>query len=87
MKGYYLDPHPQANAASEHYAVLNIPRYKSRRKRDRCPQTNVQIAEDKESAIAQAKQGATLYAARVMGPARSSEGCNIYYILDIYEDN
>ena len=87
MKGYYLDPHPQANAAAEHFAVLNIPRQKKRRKRDRCPESNVSIMPDKKMVIEYAKQGTTLYAARVMGPARSSEGCNIYYLLEIFEDN
>jgi hypothetical protein len=87
LKGYHLDPHPQANVASEHYAVLNMPRHLAKRKRDRCPETNVTIVADKEAAIAQAQRGTTLYAAKVMGPARSSEGCNIYYILDIFEDN
>ena len=87
MKGYYLDPHPQANAASEQYAVLNMPRHSEKRKRDRCPETNVKIVADKETAIAQSQLGPTLYAARVMGPARSSEGCNVFYILDIFENN
>jgi hypothetical protein len=81
MKGYHLDPHPNANVASEHYAVVNLPR----RKRDRCPEANVNIVEGKALAIEQAKLGRTLYAARVMGPARSSEGCNIFYLLDIFE--
>ena len=83
MKGYHLDPHPNANVASEHYAVVKI----LRRKRDRCPESNVNIVENKEAAIYQAKLGSTLYAARVMGPARSSEGCNIFYLLDIFEEN
>jgi len=80
MRGYHLDPHPQANVAGEHYAVVKIPR----RKRDRCPETNVRIVETKEIAMEESKQDDILYAARVMGPARSSEGCNIYYLLDVY---
>jgi len=87
MKGYYLDPHPQANVASEHFAVLNMPRHSAKRQRNRCPETNVTIVADKETALEQSKLGNTLYAAKVMGPARSSEGCNIFYILDIFEDN
>ncbi|MFK5984851.1 MAG: hypothetical protein QM479_05450 [Pseudomonadota bacterium] len=89
MKGYYLDPHPHANVAAEHYAVVNIPRRKGQKKqrtiRDRCPETQVNLVADKETAVERAKQGDSLFAAKVMGPARSSEGCNIYYLLDVFD--
>ncbi len=86
MKGYHLDPHPQANVAAEHFAVVTIPRRRKNQKtfRDRCPETNVKIVADKETAIEQAKENNLFYAARVMGPARSSEGCNIFYLLDVF---
>jgi len=81
MKGYYLDGHPDANVASEHFAVVNLPRLK----RDRCPETSVNLMESKEQAIVEALTGENLYAAKVIGPARSSEGLNIFYIIEIYE--
>jgi len=81
MKGYYLDAHPQANVAGEHFAVLNMPRLK----RDRCPETNVVLVESKEQAILEAQGQKNLHAAKVIGPARSSEGFNLFYILEVYE--
>ena len=81
MKGYYLDGHPDANVAGEHFAVLNLPRLK----RDRCPETSVSLMESKEQAMLEAQAGKNLYAARVMGPARSSEGLNLFYILELFE--
>jgi len=85
MKGYHLDPHPSANFAGEHYAVITAPRRKRKRTlRDRCPETNVKVVENKDSAINLAETDENLYAAKVMGPARSSEGCNIYYIIDVF---
>lgn len=101
MKGYHLDPHPQANVASECFALVTIPRrgrsahqktarggQKLRRapkNRSRCPQSNVTIMETLEQALARARPEQHLYAARVIGPARSSEGCHIFYLLEIYE--
>jgi len=81
MKGYYLDAHPQANVANEHFAVVNMPRLK----RDRCPETNVQLVESKELAIQEAQGGEHLHAARVIGPARSSEGFNLFYIIEVFD--
>jgi len=79
VKGYYLDPHPDANVASEHYAIVKMQRLK----RDRCPETQVTLLESQAQAIAQSNIEEKRYPARVMGPARSSEGCNIFYILEI----
>lgn len=82
MKGYSLDPHPQANIADRHYAVI----YSPRRKRDRFAETTVTVCEDKEQALADASAKKHLYAARVIGPARSSEGTNIFYLVDWIEE-
>ena len=83
MKGYYLDPHPNANVAAEHFAVVKMPG----RNRKRFPETSVTIVADKETALERARDDNILYAARVMGPARSSEGCNIFYLMDLFEDS
>ncbi len=87
MRGYHLDPHPLANVAGEHYAVVKIPRRRKRAGtfRDRCPEANVTVVADQKTALERAAQGEHLYAAKVMGPARSSEGCNIYYLLEVYD--
>ncbi len=48
MKGYSLDPHPDANVADRHFAVI----YSPRRKRDRFPSTTVTLFSSKEEAVA-----------------------------------
>ncbi|MDG2353595.1 MAG: hypothetical protein P8L86_02105 [Gammaproteobacteria bacterium] len=80
VNGYSLDPHPRANFAKEEFAVVRIPRVK----RDRVPAASVEIVADLETAIAQADPDNKFYPAKVVGPARSSEGTMLYYIIDIY---
>lgn len=82
VNGYSLDPHPRANFAKEQFAVVRIPRVK----RDRIPAASVRIVDDLETAIAQADPGNKFYPAKVVGPARSSEGTMLYYIIDLYSD-
>jgi len=39
-----------------------------------------------ETAIAQSNPDEKFYPAKVVGPARSSEGAMLYYIIDLYSD-
>jgi hypothetical protein len=78
LKGYSLDPHPQANVAKRHFAVI----YSPRKKRDRFPSTTVTIYESKEGAIAEQDHTKKLYAAEVIGPSKSSEGFKIFYLVE-----
>jgi hypothetical protein len=80
MKGYSLDPHPKANAAKEEFAVALIPRLK----RERVPANNVEIVKDLQTAMDKSDPDNNFYAVKVVGPARSSEGVFLYYILDMY---
>jgi hypothetical protein len=80
VNGYSLDPHPRANFAKEQFAVVRIPRIK----RDRVPATSVNIVEDLETAMAKSDPDNKYYAAKIVGPARSSEGTMLYYIIEIY---
>ncbi len=80
VRGYYLDKHPKANVAEEHYAYVKLPSLK----RDRVPAANVTIVESKQQALQQANTRGKIYPAKVIGPARSSEGFNIFYIVEIY---
>lgn len=75
MQGYNLDP--DAPVADEHYALVYAPR----RTRDRVPEGNVRVVESEEAARAGADPAKRLYPARVVGPARSSEGVRLYYIV------
>ena len=80
MKGYSLDPHPSANVVKEEFAVVRIPRIK----RERVPANNVEVVKDLSVAIERSDPKNHLYAAKVLGPSRSSEGVILYYILDMY---
>jgi len=77
MRGYSLDPSPLANVADKHFAVIYAPR----RKRERFPQTCVTLVESEAEALAKADPDSNQYAAEVIGPARSSEGLNIFYVI------
>ncbi|MBT3277049.1 hypothetical protein [Candidatus Thioglobus sp.] len=80
MRGYSLDPHPSVKVVTEQYAVVRIPRVK----RERVPANNVEIVENLEQAVEKSDPKNHLYAAKVLGPSRSSEGVILYYILDMY---
>jgi hypothetical protein len=80
VNGYSLDPHPKANFAKEQFAVVHIPRLK----RDRVPSSSVEIVDDLEGALSKSDPSKKLYAAKVVGPARSSEGVSLYYIVQLY---
>lgn len=80
MKGYSLDPHPSISIVKEVFAVVRIPRIK----RERVPANNVEVVEDLDIAIEKSDPSNHLYAAKVLGPSRSSEGMTLYYILEMY---
>ena len=75
MQGYRLDP--DAGVADEHWALVYAPR----RTRDRVPEGSVQIVDSEQAALRGADPAKKLYPARVIGPARSSEGLRLYYIV------
>jgi hypothetical protein len=80
MKGYALDPHPSIKVVTEQYAVVRIPRIK----RERVPANNVEVVADLSVAMDKSSPKNHLYAAKVLGPSRSSEGFILYYILEIF---
>ena len=81
MRGYSLDPHPQANVAERHFVVI----YSPRKKRDRFPATTVTVCESKEEALENQNHDKKFYAAEVIGPAKSSEGFKIFYLVQWLE--
>ncbi|VAX10474.1 hypothetical protein MNBD_GAMMA25-1394 [hydrothermal vent metagenome] len=81
MKGIYLDSETAVTA--EVFAVVYVPG----RHRKRYPETNVTVMDSAASAMAQAEPNQRCYAARVMGPARSSEGVKLYYLVGWLDDN
>jgi hypothetical protein len=61
----------------ECYAVIYAPR----RQRQRYPENTVQVVESEQAALALADAAKRMYAARVCGPFRSSEGFRLYYLV------
>jgi hypothetical protein len=79
MRGIYLDP--DAPVIDEQYAVVYVPR----RSRGRVPENSVEIMESETAARDHAAEDMKKYAARVVGPSRSSEGLRIYYVVEWLE--
>lgn len=75
VNGYRLDPDGQV--AEERIAIVYAPK----RTRDRVPEGNVQVVESETIALAATDPVKKLFPARVIGPARSSEGVSVYYIV------
>ena len=76
MKGIHLDS--ETSVTAEVFAVVYIPG----RQRSRYSETNVSVVDTAEAALAQARPAERYYAARLMGPARSSEGVRLYYLIE-----
>ena len=76
MKGIYVDP--ESTVVGEHYAIVYAPR----RARGRFPEECVQVVDSLSAAVAGAAPDAKRYAAKVVGPARSSEGFKLYYLVE-----
>ena len=75
MKGITFDPETQI--VSEHYALIYAPG----RSRDRFPENCVTVVASEEVAVGGANPAKNLYAAKVIGPSRSSEGLRLYYLV------
>jgi hypothetical protein len=80
MRGY-VPVDPETEVSQERFAVIYTPRPS----RKRFPAGCVNIVEDAESAIKMAKEQDKSYAARVIGPSKSSEGQYIYYLVNWLE--
>ncbi|MEJ2359975.1 MAG: hypothetical protein P8Z75_00910 [Gammaproteobacteria bacterium] len=77
MRGY-VPPDPETSVSQENFAVVYAPR----KSRTRFPAGCVEIMSDAGSAQAEAAQRDKSYAARVLGPSKSSEGQFIYYLVE-----
>ena len=77
MRGF-VPPDPETSVSSVHCAVIQAPN----RSRRRFPAGIVEIMDDPESAVRQAKDQTNRHAARVLGPSKSSEGQYLYYLIE-----
>ena len=72
-----VPPDPQTSVSQERFAVIFTPR----QDRKRYPAGCVEIHPTHEAALGAADPPGKHYAARVVGPSKSSEGQFIYYLL------
>ncbi len=77
MRGF-VPPDPYTSVSSEQYAVVYVPR----RSRNRFPQSCVEIVDSEQAALAGHNEAEKKFAARVLGPSKSSEGQYIYYLVE-----
>jgi len=77
MRGF-VPPDPLTNVSSEHFAIVFVPK----RSRNRFPSGCVEIVDSEESALAQHDENNKRFAAKVLGPSKSSKGLAIYYLLE-----
>jgi hypothetical protein len=76
MKGITLDS--DSSVVEIHFAVVYAPR----RSRGRFAENCVQVVASEVDALEQADPAKKRFAARVIGPSKSSEGQRIYYLDD-----
>ena len=75
VKNIFYDP--GAQLVGEHFALVYTPL----RKRTRFPENCVQVVASEEEARTGANAAKSLFAGRVLGPSRSSEGFRLYYLV------
>lgn len=67
----------ESKVVEEQAAVVYAPR----RGRDRFPENCVEVFDSEQAALAAADPAGKRYAARVIGPSRSSEGLRLFYLV------
>lgn len=77
MRGF-VPPDSQTEVSTEQYAVVFVPK----RSRKRFPSGCVDIVESEQAAREQCEEGNKRFAAKVLGPSKSSEGQMIYYLVE-----
>lgn len=68
----------ETSVVSEQFAVIYAPK----RSRKRFPENCVTIVSSDQAAIQQSDSEKKCYAAKVLGPSRSSEGLMLYYLVE-----
>ena len=80
MKGF-VPPDPETAVSTYHFAVVYVPG----RSRNRFSANCVQLKDSAEQALADADVDNRYFAARVMGPSKSSEGQYLFYLAEWLE--
>lgn len=68
---------PDSKVSEEHWAIIYVPR----RSRNRFAASCVQTFEAENDAVANAEPAERRFAAKVIGPSKSSEGQPVYYLI------
>lgn len=82
MRGY-VPPDPETLVSTYQYAVVYVPR----RNRKRFSSSCVSIKSSPEQAVADAQPEKKYFAARVIGPSKSSEGQYLYYLAEWLDES
>lgn len=77
MRGF-VPPDPETQVSTEHYAVVYVPK----RSRNRFHSGCVTLVDSAAEAVAQSNEAGKRFAAKVMGPSKSSEGQLVYYLVE-----
>jgi len=77
MRGY-VPPDPETSVSTYQFAVVYVPRCNRSRFSSSC----VSIKASAEQALADSDPQNKYYAARVIGPSKSSEGQYLYYLAE-----
>ena len=80
MKGF-VPPDPETSVSTYQFAVVYVPG----RSRNRFSANCVHIKGTPEQALTEADPDKKYFAARVMGPSKSSEGQYLYYLAEWLE--
>jgi hypothetical protein len=73
----------ETSVVSEQFAIVYAPRRSRKRFAENC----VTIVDSVKAAIEQSQTDNKQYAAKVLGPSRSSEGLMLYYLVDWLTDD
>ena len=74
---HFVPLDPDAGVSEEHWATVYVPR----RSRNRFAASCVTTFGTENEALANADPGSRRFAARVIGPSKSSEGQSLYYLI------
>ena len=80
MKGY-VTPDPEGGVSKIQYAVVYVPK----RNRNRFAANCVEIKTSAEEALVASDINNKQFAAKILGPSKSSEGQYLYYLIEWLE--
>lgn len=77
MRGF-VPPDPISGVSIERFAVVYVPKRSRKRFSIGC----VEVVESEELALSNSDENNNRFAAKVLGPSKSSEGQYLYYLIE-----